>query len=125
MILGLGTDIVEVSRIKRVFDRFGNQFLNRILLPSEVAYCLAHKNPAPYLAARFAAKEAVAKAFGTGVGAELGWRDIEIAKKPNGEPYVILHSAAATLLAKRGGNTIFISLSHTEHFATATALLAD
>jgi holo-[acyl-carrier protein] synthase len=84
MIIGLGTDIVEVGRIASAYAKFGESFLNRVLLPNEIAYCLAHKDPTPYLAARFAAKEAMAKAFGTGIGAELGWHDMEIVREASG-----------------------------------------
>ena len=73
MIIGIGIDIIEVSRIAASYERFGERFLNRILLPNEIAYCLSHKVPGPFLAARFAAKEAISKAFGTGIGAQLGW----------------------------------------------------
>ena len=91
MILGVGIDIIEVARIRSSYERFGERFLNRILLPNEIAYCLSHKVPAPFLAARFAAKEAISKAFGTGIGAQLGWQDMEVGRKESGEPFVILH----------------------------------
>ena len=68
MILGTGIDLIEVARIASSFERFGERFVNRVLLPNEIAYCLSHKNPAPFLAAQFAAKEAISKAFGTGIG---------------------------------------------------------
>ena len=71
MILGIGIDIIEVTRIRASHERFGERFLNRVLHPAEIAYCLSHKNPAPFLAVRFAAKEAISKAFGTGIGAAL------------------------------------------------------
>jgi len=74
MILGTGTDIIEVERIASSFEKFGERFLNRILLPDEIAYCLSHRAPAPFFAVRFSAKEAVSKAFGTGIGAALGWQ---------------------------------------------------
>jgi holo-[acyl-carrier protein] synthase len=123
MILGLGIDIIEVARIAASFERFGERFVNRILLPDEIAYCLTHKNPAPFIAARFAAKEAVSKAFGTGIGAALGWQDMEIRRKESGEPFVVLHGKGAALFAARGARQLLISLSHTEHYAAATAVL--
>src|SRR5438445_7412189 len=86
MILGVGIDIIEVERIKASFERFGERFLSRILHPSEIKYCLSHRAPAPFLAARFAGKEAISKAFGTGIGAQLGWQDMEIGRKDSGEP---------------------------------------
>lgn len=123
MILGTGIDIIEVARIAASFEKFGEKFLNRILLPDEIAYCLSHKNPAPFLAVRFAAKEAISKAFGTGIGAALGWRDMEIRRKESGEPFVVLHGKGAELFAARGAKQLLVSLSHTEHYAAATAIL--
>src|SRR5215813_3823276 len=98
MILGVGIDIIEVSRIAASYEKFGERFLNRILHPPEINYCLSHKEPAPFLAARFAAKEAISKAFGTGIGAQLGWQDMEVGRKESGEPFVILHGAGLELL---------------------------
>src|SRR5438045_9377356 len=123
MILGIGIDIIEVGRIQASYERFGERFLNRILHPDEISYCLSNKLPGPFLAARFAAKEAISKAFGTGIGAQLGWQDMEVGRKPSGEPFVILHEAGQKLLATRGGRTVFISLSHTQVHATAMAIL--
>ena len=125
MILGTGIDIIEVARIAASFEKFGERFVNRILLPDEIAYCQSHKNPAPFLAVRFAAKEAVSKAFGTGIGAQLGWRDIEIRRKDSGEPFVVLHGKGRELLAARGAKKLHVSLSHTEYYAAATAILED
>ena len=123
MILGTGIDIIEVARIRASFEKFGERFLRRILRPEEIAYCLTHKDPAPFLAARFAAKEAVSKAFGTGIGRHLGWQDIEVRKKESGEPFVTLHDAGSALLAARGGARVLLSLSHTESYAAAVAVL--
>jgi len=123
MILGIGTDIIEVDRIKTSFERFGERFLRRILHPNEISYCLSHRGPAPFLAARFAAKEAISKAFGTGIGAQLGWQDMEIGRKASGEPFVILHGAGQQLLVARGGRAVLISLSHTQAHAAAVAIL--
>jgi holo-[acyl-carrier protein] synthase len=123
MILGVGIDIIEVARIKSSYERFGERFLTRILLPSEMQYCMSHRDPSPFLAARFAAKEAISKAFGTGIGAALSWTDMEVARKPSGEPYVILHGRGQTLLESRGARTVLISLSHTQVHATAVAIL--
>ena len=123
MILGTGIDIIEVARIAASFGKFGERFVNRILLPDEIAYCVSHKNPAPFLAVRFAAKEAVSKAFGTGIGAQLGWQDIEIRRKESGEPFVVLHGKGGELFAARGAKKLHVSLSHTEHYAAATAIL--
>jgi holo-[acyl-carrier protein] synthase len=123
MILGIGIDIIEVERIKASHERFGERFLNRILHPNEISYCLSYKVPAPFLAARFAAKEAISKAFGTGIGAQLGWRDMEVGRKPSGEPFVILHEGGQKLLKERGARAVLISLSHTQNYAAAVAVL--
>ena len=123
MILGIGIDIIEVDRIQSSHERFGERFLKRILHPKEIEYCLSHKSPAPFLAARFAAKEAVSKAFGTGIGAHLSWQDIEVGRKESGEPFVILHGAGLELLRQRGARAMLISLSHTANHAAAVAIL--
>ena len=123
MILGTGIDLIEVARIAASYEKFGERFVNRILLPDEIAYCLLHRKPAPFLAARFAAKEAISKAFGTGIGAALGWQDMEIRRKESGEPFVVLHGKGQELFAARGAKKIHISLTHTENYAAATAIL--
>src|SRR4051794_2332992 len=108
MILGVGIDIIEVARIQSSYERFGERFLNRILHPNEICYCLSHKAPAPFLAARFAAKEAISKAFGTGIGAQLSWQDMEVGRKESGEPFVILHEGGKKLMQERGAGSILI-----------------
>lgn len=123
MILGTGIDIIEVGRIASAYQRFGERFVQRILLASELEYCFSHKNPAPFMAARFAAKEAISKAFGTGIGAELGWQDMEIRRRESGQPYVVLHGKGLELFARRAATSLHISLSHTEAHATAVAML--
>lgn len=123
MILGTGIDIIEVARIAASYAKYGDKFVNRILLPDELAYCLTHRQPAPFLAARFAAKEAVSKAFGTGIGAQLAWRDIEIRRRETGEPFVVLHGQGGALFAARGAARLLVSLTHTQHYAAATAIL--
>jgi holo-[acyl-carrier protein] synthase len=123
MILGVGIDLIEVERVRRSYEKFGERFVNRILRPDEIRYCLSHKDPAPFLAARFAAKEAVSKAFGTGIGARLGWQDMEVAKKESGEPYLILHGGGLDLMRERGAARVHLSLTHTENYASAVAIL--
>jgi len=123
MILGIGIDIIEVERITASYKRFGERFLNRILHANEISYCLSHRVPGPFLAARFAGKEAISKAFGTGIGAQLGWQDMEICRKESGEPYVVLHGAGEKLLKARGARMVLISLSHTQAHAAAVAIL--
>ncbi|MCX8156494.1 MAG: holo-ACP synthase [Verrucomicrobiae bacterium] len=123
MILGVGIDIIEVARIEQSYQRFGERFLQRILRPAEITYCLSFKHPGPHLAARFAAKEAVSKAFGTGIGAQLSWQAIEVERRPSGEPFITLHEEGLVLLATRGGRQVLISLTHTTQYAAAVAIL--
>lgn len=123
MILGVGIDLIEVERIKSSYERFGERFVNRILHPAEIEYCLSHREPAPFLAVRFAAKEAISKAFGTGIGAPLGWLDMEVRRKESGEPYVVLHGGGLKLLEERKARGVWLSLSHTQFHATAVAVL--
>lgn len=123
MILGTGIDLIEISRIETSLLRFGERFSSRILRPEEVAYCHQFGRPAPHVAARFAAKEAASKAFGTGIGAELGWQDLEIARDPSGRPYLVLHDSARILQAKLQVSRIHLSLTHTAQYAAAVVVL--
>ena len=125
MILGLGIDLVEIERIRRAHARFGERFLARILTIPEIGYCLSQKDPAPSLAARFAAKEAVSKALGTGIGLSLGWLDIEISRLPSGMPTVRLTDQGSSLLAEKGARSIYISLTHTSTHAAAVAVIEN
>jgi holo-[acyl-carrier protein] synthase len=125
MILGLGIDVVELGRIREVWQRHGERFARRILRESEFAYCLVQSDPVPSLAARFAAKEAVSKAFGTGIGAELGWQDIEVVRQPSGQPIICLHDGGARLLESRGGRIVHLSLTHSAVHAAAVAILEN
>jgi holo-[acyl-carrier protein] synthase len=122
-ILGTGIDIVETGRIRGSLEKFGDRFLRRVFLPDEVAYCHSRKFPELHLAARFAAKEAISKAFGTGIGKELGWRDMEICRRASGEPFVKLHGKGAALAEARGATAVLVSLSHCQDYAAAQAIL--
>jgi holo-[acyl-carrier protein] synthase len=122
-VLGIGVDLVECARIQRAVDRFGDRFLHRVFTDGEIEYSMSMKFPARHFAARFAAKEAVSKAFGTGIGKAMGWRDIDIRKKPSGEPFLVFSGPAKQLAERRGVSVALITLSHTEHHATATIVL--
>jgi holo-[acyl-carrier protein] synthase len=104
-------------------DRFGESFLKRILHPEEISYCRTYRDPAQYVAVRFAAKEAISKAFGTGIGSQLGWHDMEIRRKESGEPFALLHGGGQKLFEARGAKQLLISLSHTANYAAAVAIL--
>ncbi len=125
MILGLGIDLVDVARIERALKRFGPRFLDRILCDAEQRHCQSQPAPAISVAARFAAKEAVSKAFGTGIGVELGWKDIEVVRLSSGQPSVQLHGAGVELLKSRGGRSIHLSITHTASHASAVAVIED
>lgn len=123
-IVGIGTDLVEIAQLEKTIAQFKERFFSRIYLPKELAYCQQMKQPLPHYAARFAAKEAVSKAFGTGIGEEIGWQDIEIARnKQTSTPEIILHNKGQKLAAARGVKQIFLSLSHTTHYAVAHVVL--
>ena len=121
-IVGIGVDVVETVRIEASIERHGDRFLSRIFTEGEVQYCSSMKAPAPFYAARFAAKEAVSKAFGTGIGAELGWLDVEVRRKVSGEPFIVLHGPGALLAERLGIRNVLLSLSHSEHYAVANAV---
>ena len=122
-ILGVGMDIVETKRIAESIERFGDRFLRRVFLEGEVAYARSMKFPHLHLAARFAAKEAISKAFGTGIGHEMGWRDLEIIREPGGAPRVRLHGRAEAFAKARGVQAVHVSLSHTDAYGAASAVV--
>src|SRR5881394_2319021 len=110
-ILGIGIDMVEVERIQHSLDRFGERFIKRIFTEGEIGYCRSMKFPARHFAARFAAKEAVSKAFGTGIGKAMGWRDIDVHKKKSGEPFLVFSGPANELATRRGVTAALVTLS--------------
>jgi holo-[acyl-carrier protein] synthase len=122
-VLGIGVDLVENARIQHSLDRFGDRFLKRVFTDGEIAYSKSMKFPARHLAARFAAKEAVSKAFGTGIGKAMGWKDIDVRRKESGEPYVVLEGGAKKLAEERKVSKVLITLSHTEHHAMAAIVI--
>jgi holo-[acyl-carrier protein] synthase len=122
-ITGVGVDMVECARIQHSIDRFGERFLKRVFTDGEIEYSMSMKFPARHLAARFAAKEAVSKAFGTGIGKSMGWRDIDVRKKPSGEPFLVFSEGAEKLAMERNVKQAVISLSHTDHHAVAMVVL--
>lgn len=119
---GIGIDLVEVSRIREMLEKHGRRFTERTFTPGEITYCSACADPAMHYAARFAAKEAVAKALGTGLWAEgVVWTDIEVIRDPNGRPTIRLHGAARE---HAGESTCLVSLTHTRDLAMAQVMLA-
>jgi holo-[acyl-carrier protein] synthase len=122
-VLGLGVDLVRVERVRKAVERSGDHFLRRVFTDQELAYCMAKAAPHQHLAARFAAKEAASKAFGTGIGAQLSWKSVSVRNGPAGEPIAILDEKALALLAAMGATGLSLTLSHTDESAIAVALL--
>ena len=111
----IGVDIIETERIAQSIDRFGDRFLKRVYTERELAYCQGRISS---LAVRWAAKEATAKALGTGIG-YVSWREIEVVSRSNQQPIIQLHGAAATLARQMGLSDFAVSLSHTMDYAVA------
>ena len=124
-VVGVGIDQIEVSRIRDSLEKHGDHFLKKIFSENEQSYCKDKADPAPCLAARFAAKEAVAKAFGTGFGKEFGWLDSEIIHGDAGEPILSVNSRATELLKSRGADKALVSLTHLETVASAIVILVS
>ena len=125
MVIGLGIDMVEVDRIRASLERFGDRFLARVFTDGERVYCARKRFPAQHLAARFAAKEAAAKALGTGLSSGVGWHDFEVIRLPGRPPRLTLSGRAQQLALALGVARISLSLTHTEHYATAVAVFED
>ncbi len=123
LLLGLGSDLIDVARIAGVLERQGDRFLNRVFTDEERAYCFGMKFPHKHLAARFAAKEAVSKAFTTGIGAELGWKSVSVYHGERHEPLVRLDEQGQALLRQVGGTSVLLTLSHTDTAAMAVAAI--
>lgn len=122
-ILGIGVDIVEIARLDAAIQRQGQRLLDRCFLPSEQKYCNEQHMPAMAYAARFAAKEALSKALGTGMGAHLEWLSVEVRRKATGEPFIVLLGVGSETAKRLGVTDIFLSLSHSEHYAVANVVV--
>ncbi len=122
MILGHGVDLAEVQRVRRSVDRFGDRFLERVFTEAERAYAGDGPRRDERLAARFAAKEAVFKALGTGWAQGVGWTDIEVVREASGKPAVILHGKALEMAASMGVHRWHLSLTHTGTMAMASVV---
>jgi len=121
-ILGIGTDIIECLRIANMIERHGELFLNRVYTPHEIEYCSARKAATQHYAGRFAAKEAVLKALGTGWTRGIQWQDIEVHNDLGGKPSIVLGGGARELCLRDGISQVLITISHCRSFATAYAL---
>ena len=118
-IVGLGTDIIEVERIRAALHRHGVRFVEHLFTEKEAKHAAKHHDPAPHIAGRFAAKEAVLKAIGTGLTKAISWHDIEILSDSQGKPEVYFSDRLIELFPDA---TIYLSISHAKEYATATAI---
>ena len=125
MIIGLGVDLEETTRIGAAIKRHGRAFLERIFTPGEIAYCERYHGSVERYAARFAAKEATMKALGTGWSKGVRWRDIEVARQPGERPTIVLHGVARQHAERLGARHISLSISHTGNFALAQVILEN
>jgi len=117
-----GIDLVECKRLGEVVERHGERFLRRVFTPGELAYCRRQRRPVEHLAGRFAAKEAVLKALGTGWRGGIAWTDVEVASAPSGQPRVELSGRCREIAEALGLSCILISISHTATHAIASAI---
>jgi holo-[acyl-carrier protein] synthase len=126
MVLGLGTDLIETRRVQESIDRFGERFLERIFTAGEIAYCQRKKkNAAESFAARFAAKEAGAKALGTGISRGVSWKEFEVRRAASGQPSLHLSGRAAELAELLGVKKVQLSLTHSRELAIAVVVVED
>jgi holo-[acyl-carrier protein] synthase len=125
MIVGTGIDLVEIERIQRSTDRYGSRFLDRIYTAGEQEYCLRKRRSAESFAARFAAKEAGAKALGTGISHGVTWTEIEVVREPGGRPSLKFHGRAAEMAKRLGVRNAALSLTHSRDMAMASVVLED
>jgi holo-[acyl-carrier protein] synthase len=126
MVLGLGTDLMETRRVQESIDRYGDRFLERIFTAGEIAYCQRKKkNAAESFAARFAAKEAGAKALGTGISRGVSWKEFEVRREASGRPTLHLSGRAAELAEAMGVRRVQLSLTHSRDLALAVVVAED
>lgn len=121
--ISIGHDIIEIKRIQRAIDGYGSSFLRKVFVDVEIEYCLRKINSYQSFAARFAAKEAVSKALGCGIGKHLSWKSVYIENNASGKPAVVLDKKGTKLLSDLGGREVLISLTHTKELASAVAIV--
>jgi holo-[acyl-carrier protein] synthase len=122
VVVGIGIDIVEIARIRRLMERWQDRFLRRVFTETELAYALGRHDPAQHLAARFAAKEATLKALGTGLSMGVRWREMEVRRARGQAPRLALSGRTAALGAARGVRRLHVSLAHDGGLAVAQVL---
>jgi holo-[acyl-carrier protein] synthase len=125
MLVGTGIDMIEIARIAQSIERYGQRFLSKIFTPGEIAYCQAKKNSAESFAARFAAKEAGAKALGTGIQYGITWKELEVRREPGHRPYLHFSGRARAIADRLGVRHISLSLTHNNTTAMAAVHLEN
>jgi holo-[acyl-carrier protein] synthase len=123
MIYGIGTDIVEIDRIRRMLDKHGKLFIERVFTAAEIVQGEQRKDYVQYYAGRWAAKEALSKALGCGIGEKCAWSDISIATTPAGSPRLQLSEQALAANGLTNADRIHLSISHEQHYACATVII--
>ena len=124
-IRGIGIDLVQIPRIRRVVERWQDRFLERVFTEEELAYCRARRDPVPHLAARFAAKEAGLKALGTGLRLGVRWHELEVRRERGQPPVLVLSGRSRAIGEARGGRRMLLTLTHDGEYACAQAMLVD
>src|SRR5207244_4892618 len=120
---GIGIDLVPISRMRQVMERWQERFVSRVFTEDEIAYCRSRKDPAPHFAARFAAKEAGLKALGTGLRLGISWRELEVTRERGGPPMLILRGRSREIARARGADRMLLALTHDGDYALAQAML--
>jgi len=122
-VIGVGIDLVRISRVRGILDRWADRFVRRVLSAQETAYCRSRRDPAPHVAARFAAKEATLKALGTGLRMGVNWRELEVHRERGQPPTMTLHGRCRAIAEAKGGREVLLSLTHDGEYAMAQAML--
>jgi holo-[acyl-carrier protein] synthase len=121
-VIGIGTDITECLRIARMIERHGELFIERVYTSEEIKYCQSRKQATQHFTGRWAAKEAILKALGTGWRRGISWRDMEIRNEPGGKPVVAIRGGVKDVIEQLGITDILVTISHCRTHATATAI---
>ena len=122
-IKGIGVDLAQIRRLRRVVERWDDRFLRRVFTEDEIAYCRRRRDPIPHLAARFAAKEATLKALGTGLRMGIKWQELEVRRERGQAPMMVLSGRCRALAQAKGAGSVLLSLSHDGDYAMAQAML--
>ena len=122
-IKGIGVDLAQIRRLRRVVERWDDRFLRRVFTEDEIAYCRRRRDPIPHLAARFAAKEATLKALGTGLRMGIKWQELEVRRERGQAPVMVLSGRCRALAQAQGAGSVLLSLTHDGDYAMAQAML--